>query len=381
MASLTPTKLSKWLFEDVDDPGFLYRVVRNPTYIMLQKMREAPSIISWEDTDRTQDVGSNIKARCIRIPKIPFTIRPYELTRESVRKLLIDLIQLAQFAHARGLSVSDVHEANVAWYGKAYYIDLGGLVNGTDYQAAGNSFIKFAYLCARYIDRIYDKSHETFNLDAMKALKGWYKEAAKLDYSNIKSWDSFSNYLATKKLQDNPTHWSDEYALLSPEELMKKGKFIGVNEMITSGDTLLDIGCNKGYLAHMFINRFKHICGMDKCEKSINIANQRHGSERVNFACFAFEEFIKNDHWQIDRYKADTVIALAVEHHFKNSNMKINDLSRALGLLSNNLLLIEHINDVRILGEAIKKEGFRVKIERPSVPEGRKLVLYEKIKA
>lgn len=369
-----------WMFEDKDDQSHVYRAIPGRLAPVLAALRDAPHILRWEQTDRTVTVGPHKNAPCIRTPRLPFQIRPQEMTRKMVQKLLLAMVELAKYLHSRGFTLWDMHEGNVAWWDKPYYLDLDGVRPGTDYNTAGYGFVKMTYLCARYLDRkrAAPDSHDKFNIDSMRKLGGWYSQAAKLDYSKIDSWDSLGNYVKSVAFEDPKTHWSDEYALLSAPELVVNGKFITVNEIAPGGETLLDIGCNKGYLTHLLGSRFKYICGMDLCEKSINIAQARHGGHGANYTYFRFEEFIKNSSNQLSRYAADVVIALAVEHHFHDAGMKVQDVARAISGLTKKWLLMEFIKNEKAYGEAFPKFGLKVHTIKPSVPSGRKLVLFER---
>jgi len=212
----------------------------------------------------------------------------------------------------------------------------------------------------------------------MEDLKGWYAKASKFDFSQHFIWDEFENYLKSIELIPPITHWSDEYALADFDTLVDNLKFNTVKEMAPTSRTMLDIGCNKGYLAHLLRDNFEFICGMDICEKSVDIAQARHGGNGINFTCFKFEDFLKNDTKQTGRYGADTVVALAVEHHFHDLGMKVIDVAKVIDQLANRWILIELIKNEKGYVDVFKQLGWKVHTAKPSQPAGRNLVLFER---
>jgi len=78
------------------------------------------------------------------------------------------------------------------------------------------------------------------------------------------------------------------------EKRKHENQHIRLNHINVEGKTVLDIGCNTGYISFQLANKAKHIVGMDKDPKVLEICNIIKELDQVNNT-----EFIEINKWDV----------------------------------------------------------------------------------
>lgn len=73
-------------------------------------------------------------------------------------------------------------------------------------------------------------------------------------------------------------------------------------ELISGGESLLDIGCNKGFISLYFREKYKKIVGIDINKKFIDFANELkkiHNISNIEFRCCRFEDMPIDEKFEV----------------------------------------------------------------------------------
>jgi 2-polyprenyl-3-methyl-5-hydroxy-6-metoxy-1,4-benzoquinol methylase len=371
--------LGLWLFTLDGDDDHLYRAI-SPNYARdLSIIEDSKFFPNYEMTEHTVAVGPHPKCQVVKIKKYPFQIRIQETTRARALEIVKFLTAFAIDCHKKDRTPSDVHEANVLWWDKPIFVDFDALRPLTHANAA-LTFVRIGYLMYRYVfNRSHLTDHAKIDFAAIKKEGGWMAEQTeRKDFTDPAIWIALEKVINGIRLPPHSkTHWSDEYATNPTKELAKNPKIAKVLDLVPPGRSLLDVGCNKGYVCSLLADRYESVVGFDNDEACIDRAFNEPG---VNFAMFGIEHLALEEPIPIqERYHADVVLALAVTHHLKDVGMSVAFVAGILAGLTKKYLLIE---DIVLPGEYRKefeRLGMEIVKRVPSYPTKRILTLWRKV--
>lgn len=360
------------------DDDHLYRALTPAHAVTMAVARDSRFFVPFESTDYTIDVGNHSSCPVIRIPKLPFQVRIQETTRARAMQIVRFLIDFAIDCHAADTTPSDVHEGNILWWDRPYFVDFNAL-RPLNHPTAALTFVRIGHLFYKYAcGRRHIGEHDIFDFAALAREGGWMAEQIRRpDFTDPSIWSGLRDVMSRFDPPAAPaSHWSDEYALAEPE-LAKNPKFVQVLKLAPPGRTLLDVGCNKGYTCRLLADRYEDILGFDTDEACIDQAATE--AARLNFACFGIEHLALQEPIPIrERFHADVVLALAVTHHFESLGFSVPMVSKILSGLTKKHLLIEDIVQVGHYHRQFKAHGLEIAEHVPSHPSGRMLTLWRR---
>lgn len=366
-----------FLYTLEDDPHHLYRAISSRYEHLLNVARDSKFYVPFEPTSHVISVGGN-SCQVIRLPKIPFQIRIQETTRAYAMKMVMFLVDFAIDCHERfSQTPSDIHEGNILWWDRPYFVDYDALRPLT-HPAAALTFVRIGHLFYKYAcGRRYMGSHDSFNFEALGREGGWMgDQIGRKDFTDPGLWRALRGVLQNfQPSPAKPSHWSEEYAG-DLTALAKNPKFVQVLDLAPPGETMIDVGCNKGYTCHLLSDRYEKVMGFDSDEACIDAAETVPGR---NFACFGLEHLALHEPIPIqERFHADVVMALAVTHHFDSLGLSVPFVSDILSGLTKQHLLMEDIAHVAAYHRELKTHGLEIVEHVPSHPSGRMLTLWRK---
>jgi hypothetical protein len=365
-----------WLYTIDGDNEHFYRAIPKRHELGLKVAKEFDGFIPYEDTDYRMAIGPN-DCRIIKIRRLPFQIRIQECTKRRALEIIKFLVDLAIDCHEHGVTPSDIHEANILWWDRPHFIDLDA-IEPLSHKSAALTYVRISYLLNRYVLERNSGSHVAYNLHTMRSHGGWMANQADTpDFTKPEVWGKFRKFIYGLRTPSHPdTHWSKNYAKSPRSELAKNPKIAKVLEMIPSGRTLLDVGCNKGYICNLLKDKFEYIFGFDADEPCIDMA---FSEPNINFGHFGIKHLGRKEPISItDRFHADVVTALAVTHHFRDAKISWRFVADTLNRLTKKYLLIEDIILADRYAGAFKSYGFEIEQQIPSYPSGRTLTLWKR---
>ena len=374
------TQYHSALLQTPEDPDHLYRPASAKTIKMLEKIQELDFIVPFEITSIPHHRFKD--GILLKIPKFDFDIRIQELPKAAARDLLVQYIDAVIQGLSLGYVPWDITESNMIYqHNRGYYTDLGGMRGAGSKGDLNYMFVKSAYLFERYIkgnDITFQRA--TFH-NLPRLFTGWVSKQAGQDFRNPALWEQYKKILQGHKVPEYPrNHWADEYAT-TPTENKKLKKAIPLLEP-TYGGTLLDVGTNKGYLCDFLADKYKSLCGFDYIEKCIAIGNLMYRNhDNVTLTVMDIQNFFDEDpkkRLPIDRYQADTLVALAVTHHFETAKISAHKVAKAFTQLARKWILLEEVGPKVVYINAFTKAGFRLMSRIPSYPENRQLSLWKR---
>ena len=364
------------LFTIDNDKNNLYRAIRPEDEWMLSIIEiEKDTFINFSKTDHKIIVGG-LNCNVVKIPKLPFQIRIQELTSRQSLEVIKFLINSVISCKKHDCTIYDIHEGNILWWNKPIFIDLDA-ISVWNHSNCALSFVRICYLMYKYVFKRDIKSHEDACFEMLKTQGGWAAEQINRRFDDILLWNEFKNIVDSIKLPEhNKSLWSDDYAVSSAEELKNNPKIKKVIDMVPDGESMLDIGCNKGYMSYYFNKKFKYKLGFDNDESCIDKIKP---NENSNFACFGIDNFKKIEPIPInERFHADVVLALAVVHHFESIGLTIDYIANTISKLSKKHILIEDITNYEEYDKIFIKNGFSIVNRIESYPAKRMLTLWKK---
>lgn len=365
-----------WQHYTDDDPDHIYRAIAPGHEHLLEVAKKMPLFHPFEMTDRKIDVGAHKQIPMVRSKRIPFQIRIQEMTRKQALASCRALVQMVRDGERLGFIPADIHESNFLWWNGPIFVDLDAIEPAHNEHYA-MAFVRIAALMLRYVYRRDVPTPCNFDVNALAAQGGWAGQQAKhgRDWADPRLWKDFAHVLANIQVDVKPGYWATNYAK-DFKAIQKNDKFQRSIAMIPPGKTLLDVGCNWGYLGEMVKDRFTYMSGFDLEEACINEAPQ---NETTSYAYFGFQAFDNPKHNppMTSRYEADVVTALAVTHHFKDHGMKIGYIANTLADLTKRHLLIEDIHGGPKYDAVFKSRGMTLVERQDSYPRGRKLSLWQ----
>jgi len=373
-----PSPSCRLYVREEEDDG-LYRAMDPSNLQSLEVANGADFYIPHELTDWRMGAGLHEGFKVIRVRRLPFQVRVQELTRAQVLRCVSFLIDFVRYCHEiHGATPADIHEGNLLWWDRPYFVDYDA-IRPLTHEWAAYTFVRIGYLLYRYVLGHNLPDHESFTFIQLCDLEGWMSEQThRKDFTEPGVWKEFRDVVADIKVPDAPaTHWSSEYAIAKLDNLGENPKFAALMKIAPSGRTMIDVGCNRGYVAHLLRDRYEHILGFDNDEGCIDSASPK---TDVNFAHFGIEHLNQKtpSHPILGRFRADVVIALAVTHHFDTLKIPVSLVTRVLAGLTKKYLLIEDIANVGDYNEQFKAHGLTVAEHCPSYPSGRTLTLWQR---
>lgn len=369
--------LGLWLYTLPGDEHHLYRVVpprHEPTLDLTARVK---GFQPFSRTPYRMALGPHPSCSVVRIPRIPFQVRIQELTRARAMEVIRFLVRLSIECHAHGYTPWDIHEGNVLWWDGPRFVDLDA-PRPLTHQSAAMSFVRIGYLMYRYVFGRQLMDHTKFDFAALRKQGGWMAEqVGRSDFTAPDLWTGLRSVLDAAHAPSPPvTHWSQEYATGDLDTLAANPKISSVLDLVRPGDTLLDVGCNKGYVCRLLANRFDAVLGFDIDEASVDAAT-KDAAPGVNFAHFGIDHLRLVEPLPIHkRFEADVVLALALTHHLQNAGVPTATTAATLARLCRRELLIEDIADVGGYRQALTSHGLRVAQCVPSHPPSRTLTLW-----
>jgi len=328
-----------------------------------------------ERTGHSISVGGN-NCEVVKIFRLPFQVRIQECTRRQALQLVRSLVEFV-IESLPGRVPADIHEGNFCWWNGLVFVDLDAFQAAHDEQAA-MAFVRIAYLLLRYVSGVSLVAHDRFDLVQLRRYEGWMSDVArgrKTGFNDIELWTTLRSMLDRLSVTNTATHWSDEYAAGGGHP----AKLAAVAELVPPAATLLDLGCNKGYVTAMLADRFNYGLGVDVDEACIDLATEQYGCLKLNFARVDVDVFSQAQPVQIHtRFHADVVLALALTHHLDRAGHSVEYVAGLLARLSRDYLVVEDIVHVAAYAAQLRAHGFEVEQTVPSVPSGRTLTLWRK---
>jgi hypothetical protein len=376
---------SKWLFEKPGDNEYLYRAVPERVQILLQPLINAKNIVDYEALTETIDVGPHT-CDVYKIPRLPFQIRIQELTRSMAKEVVLCLIDLVIQSIEGRVAIFDINESNILYWNNPVWVDLDSfrVPNAVFYSGA---VARISYLYNKYVLR--KKINTTagyYKLSMMRAAGGLFGDIAKslktVNWSKKKPWLNLKKLVGATTIAPRQSGWSKNYArnYEDHQKIMANNiKIKNAMKMICAlgPKTLLDIGCNKGYLCSIASQHINNAVGFDIDEKCIDIANDiNRRNAKINFANFGIMH-LSNKKYQF-RYRADCVVALAMTHHFKNAKLDPVDVASIIANLADKWIIIEDIAQTNAYHSTFKANGFKRIETVESRPKSRKISLFGK---
>ncbi len=371
-----------WIYTLTGDDEHLYRAMLPTQMYILDVAKDCPFFVPHERTDMTLTVTRHKNCPVIKIRRLPFQLRCQELTRARALEMVRMLIDLAIFCIEKHRCIPfDIHEANLMYWDQPWFTDYDA-VRALDAPTAAACFVRIGYLFYKFVRKRHDIPYEQFDFYALArtAPDSWMAKQFHRDYSDytkLPIWHQCRKVFAAVRLKPSPkTHWSHEYEIGKLDDISTNPKFARLLELAPSGRTLLDVGCNRGYVGHLLRDRFENILGFDKDEAVIDATTPTPG---VNFGCFGIEH-LENGYTlpNADRFHADVVICLALTHHLQTAGFAVPRVAKILSSLTKKHLLIEDIVAVEQYHRQFKKHGLVVEKRLPSHPSGRMLTLWRR---
>lgn len=111
------------------------------------------------------------------------------------------------------------------------------------------------------------------------------------------SFEDLQKELDSNILEYPPNHKFDVKTLLPMGSTVSRIKALEnfAPELINGGESLLDVGCNKGFMSFYLRNRYKYIEAIEPNINFIQFANKlthKHRIKNINFLPYRFEDFI-----------------------------------------------------------------------------------------
>ena len=375
---------SKWLFYKEKDDHYLYRAVPKKQTPLIDRFSEL-NIIPCVPTDQTQTVGPR---SCIiyRVNRLPFQIRIQEVTRAIAKEIVLYLIDLNISCIKQSIAIFDIHESNVLYWNGPIYVDLDSMREANSKLYAG-AVARIAYLFNKYVRKIAIKSTAgCYDLKSMQKDGSIFskigREWSATNWSKIKPWQRLKKLVQESTIEMAPSHWGDVYGPHHKDHdkmLQENVKIRGAMKLLRriKPKSVLDVGCNKGYLCDMVSEFSDSAIGFDVDEKCVDMANQLYShNTKVNFANFGIIRLNREEGFIQQRYSADAVVALAVTHHFKTAGMDAKTVAILLTKLAKKWILIEDIADVGSYHHVFKNRGFGLLERVQSFPEHRHISLF-----
>lgn len=367
--------LGLWLYTDPNDAEHLYRAVPEHQWGSVRFAIESAYTPSAKWTDLKVRIGSHVDCPVLCIDKFPFQIRIQEVTRRRALDMVRFLVEMAISSHSQGFTPSDIHEGNLLWWDRPWFVDFDAF-RPLNHQNGALTFVRIGYLLYKYVFKRSLGGHEKFDFGAMRAQGGWMAaQVGKPDFSDPGIWEGLRSIVSAIHIEAAPsTHWASEYGCAPLPELAANPKMQRLLDLDPGGDTLLDVGCNKGYVCRLLRDRYRFLMGFDADERSIDLADTEPG---VNFGCFPLQNLDCQQPLPIsERFGADTVLALALTHHLKSAGVPVSTAVRCLSTITRKHLIIEDIVCQDEYAACFRQMGLQVVREVPSHPESRRLVLW-----
>lgn len=149
-----------------------------------------------------------------------------------------------------------------------------------------------------------------------------------------------------KKIYNEETYkkGKENFHTFDPEDIYETiYKFIGKDNGIVSGKSVLDLGCGDGSFICNYLHSADFIRGIDFSEEAIKKAKQNSYIPIVRFDCISFEDYLKIKIIE----PVDVVFSLDAIEHCVNPEIIFQVAQRAL--MPNGVLIIDHpcFNNVR----------------------------------
>lgn len=367
------------------DDKYLYKVMKKTWRDHLEPIKNHVVISKFEDTDYELEISGKMQP-LVRVKKLPFQVRIQELPRQAALQSIKELTDFVIYCMDKKACPSDIHEGNMIYTVengkvKTNFIDLNAF-GPASHKELALAFVRLIYLLYRYVYRKkVDFSADKMNFRKLLGFGGWASTVIDRDFKDPGLWQEFKKVLNGVKIETKNSHWSINYAKSAEAELAKNPKIAKVLEILESikGGTLLDVGCNKGYVCSLSSEWFDALCGFDYDEKCIEMALMRLKPNTM-FCKVDMTDFAKPTRFPLDeRYSADVVMALAVTHHFQTAKIKAGFVANTFVKLARKYILIEDIAAVHHYDNIFNSSGFERVLKIDSYPASRKLSLWKRV--
>lgn len=371
---------SKWLHALEEDDTHLYRAITPKSMKLLKQLRSHPFLIPITDTEYklTVDFQGKTYENCdvLRVPKLPFQIRIQETTRTRARDAIVQVIDFIIDCMKLDIVPLDTHESNILFWKRLYFVDLDAF-----FQKEGwcmDMFARITYLYYKYVLGKKISDHASFGFAVISTHGGWAAKQLSRNFEDLSVWREFRQVVADTQIDVPETHWLKAYAY-DLQKTNENQKMVATLDILKDVNerTMIDIGCNKGYLCNLLSDKFDSIVGFDNDEACIDVAMTR-AAQNVEFCHFGLLHLTEDKLPAIDRFKADLVIALAVTHHFNDAGMDVHTIADIFDKLTKKWLLIEDIVNVEKYHAIFKEKGLKLAKRIDSYPEDRKLALWRR---
>jgi hypothetical protein len=378
---------SRWLFTKDGDDAHLYRAVPYRIRGLVDKFTGL-DIINCTPTNEKCVVGPR-ECAVYQVDRLPFQLRIQEVTRRMAKEMIIYLVELVAECIKHKIAIHDINESNVLYWNRPIYVDLDS-VRGPNTKTYAGSAARIAYLFNKYVrKKSIKETVGSYNLAAMGRdggmFGGVHERWKSINWGAVKTWQSLKRLIQKTRIPPLKSHWGDVYGPYhnNHDKMIEENiKIRGALKLLRQAKptTILDIGCNKGYLCDM-ASEFSHgVVGFDIDEKCVDIANESYRqNNKVNFAHFGIMHLSQDKRFVQHRYCADAVVALAVTHHFQNAKMDAKVIAALMAKLAKRLIIIEDIADVGSYHHVFKNRGFGLLERIQSHPANRYLSLFARL--
>ena len=370
---------------DPNDGEHFYRVLSNDFIDNLKKVK-TKTLINYEIISQYSDTHFIVKTK-----RLPYQVKIQEVTKQYALQTIKDLILDNISCLEQSCIISDIHEGNILYWWKdnkplqTYYIDLDGIFEAT-LNWCQIAYIRTVYLLYKYAMGMNIPNHDCLIADTIKNYSNdWYTTILDKDFTKKEIWLEILDHVNSIKLEQNTAYaeWFDNYALISEQELATKPKIKPSIEILTEiankNYTLLDIGCNKGYITSLLSDKYKYLAGIDIEDKCIEHAIKIHSQQNLIFSKVDIRLFSESNVLPaIKRYESDVVVILALTHHLNTLKIDAIQSAKTMVNLARKYIFIEDIADIPSYHNTFKESGFKCVKECESYPSDRKLTLWKR---
>lgn len=377
---------------DPADPTSFYRILDDNATEILGRYGNSDSILVPYQILPKQHIKDNVVHYVIKTQRLPFQIKIQEIPKKYALESIKALSRWVAQSLSLGIIPFDLHEGNLLYWWRynkpcqTYFVDLDGCTH-TTLQYSQVAYIRLIYLLYKYVLGINIPTHMDLTFDTMHQyidIKDWPHSLIHEDFTQLKVWHKVINHIDRITLPEHEfAEWADNYALAPESELAKNPKIAKVLQILEGikdpSKTLLDVGCNKGYVQSLSSKWFKYLMGVDYEVKCIEHAIDTHTQQNIAFSKLDIRLFAESDVLPaISRYRADIVVILALTHHLDTLKIDAVQSATSMARLANKYILIEDIVNVLDYHNVFRAHGFKLVNSCDSYPNDRKLSLWVK---
>jgi SAM-dependent methyltransferase len=363
--------------------------------------------------------------------KLPIVTYPAEWSSEMFRDAVALVLDLGTDLLQHGFTLKDAHPWNIVFDDSGpQFVDWGSIIRADGvltwpyFEFRGTMLLPY-YLMAAGLDRMVrrlmaDDRNRLLLRDVLPLLLNRVPTMPLLNYVNLDRRIRKSSTGASIQMliqlrhrfksiaaRPQPTEWSDypEQALSLDSKEGWQDKHLSVDRVLAElrPESVLDIGCNKGWFSELASHTGARVISMDVDDTSVNVLYRKSKMQRLPITplvmdfCRPTPAHGLGSGFQsaIERFRSQFVLCLAVTHHlvFKQ-HLSFEFIARQLATFTEQWLVVEFVppEDVHVERWMSSQyswyclEGFMDALRRyfhtihtlPSAPYPRVLLVCEK---